>query len=561
MIPTYILSPFQFHDLVEKQLLHTIYGITHAEEFPFANLHSISPTCILLLFSIHTNYTFIIKQAIDQGFLKHFILIQGSDEFLQFSTDYNELYAFKECLRVFRNHYSPCYSLNTKVITAPLCCMNNLVDAVQSDQKIDNSKHYVWSFAGDVNKLSRKEFVQVFSCISPHKIYSTSTWNDPNKLEAHSYLQLLKHSVFVICPPGNFNIDTFRFYECLEANVIPVSLECTDVQDFDYWTCLFKDFSNDINVNEICILGKTWQEALKKMKQAIATPLIAASMVRKGKVFWNFVKQKLFNLIAIEKQNLYALSKPSISLTCICMPQRKAAMQLQLNTLLKNSGIAYTLMDAVQQYEDARIQHFLGPETNYLDPICVHNMNQRGYKCFLSHKLALEQASRKNFQYTIIMEDDVALHKSDFVNIVKEMCNSQILDNYSMIMLAYLVVHPIKTLRDELQPGKIEVINTLYCDTEYCVRKSMLLEPWGLQMYILTNQKVKELVSKFTLEKHLIHAESAIMDPGPYKLYPPLGIEDYPSFHSLLGHPDNAKCYELLQNELDVTKFFTFAKQ
>jgi hypothetical protein len=47
-------------------------------------------------------------------------------------------------------------------------------------------------------------------------------FNDPQGLSTKSYAELLNQTKFALCPRGNFSVDTFRFYEALEAGTIPI---------------------------------------------------------------------------------------------------------------------------------------------------------------------------------------------------------------------------------------------------------------------------------------------------------------------------------------------------
>jgi hypothetical protein len=65
---------------------------------------------------------------------------------------------------------------------------------------------------------------------------------------------IYKQSVFIPCPFGNINPDSFRIMESLEYGCIPV---CIKFKGIDYYKYVYGDHP--------FIIGNTWQECLESM--------------------------------------------------------------------------------------------------------------------------------------------------------------------------------------------------------------------------------------------------------------------------------------------------------
>lgn len=84
-----------------------------------------------------------------------------------------------------------------------------------------NDRQYSWSFAGHA-KGSRYKMLDYAHKIPGGLYHRTQMFNDPQGLSTKSYAELLNQTKFALCPRGNFSVDTFRFYEALEAGTIPI---------------------------------------------------------------------------------------------------------------------------------------------------------------------------------------------------------------------------------------------------------------------------------------------------------------------------------------------------
>lgn len=83
-----------------------------------------------------------------------------------------------------------------------------------------SARRYLWSFAGQI-KASRIEMEAALRPLQP--AFLTDTRGAPAKaLDKAGYNALLADSVFVPCPMGNVNLESWRLYEALSLGAIPI---------------------------------------------------------------------------------------------------------------------------------------------------------------------------------------------------------------------------------------------------------------------------------------------------------------------------------------------------
>jgi hypothetical protein len=127
------------------------------------------------------------------------------------------------------------------------------------------NKKYIWCFIGQVHAQgARAEMIESLKKTEGEYYCNVnSTWQSGDSLSTQDYKKILQQSIFVPCPRGNSNPETFRLYEALEVGSIPI------VERDDYWNSLFGDDHpliqvSDWNkaVNDIIALSKEteWQE-------------------------------------------------------------------------------------------------------------------------------------------------------------------------------------------------------------------------------------------------------------------------------------------------------------
>ena len=128
---------------------------------------------------------------------------------------------------VFRNYASSAFNPSF-VMGLPLGYYNFRPQASQIP--IATSRKYVWCFLGQLNKASRPEMARALSGIGPNLVHATDSQQSP-RFTVETYHRALFESVFVPCPMGNVNLESFRVYESLECGAIPI-LELRHTLDY-----------------------------------------------------------------------------------------------------------------------------------------------------------------------------------------------------------------------------------------------------------------------------------------------------------------------------------------
>jgi len=167
------------------------------------------------------------QRAFEQG--ARIILVHLSDE--AFRDDYG---IYKYCEAVIRNYWSELLAESQRVLFLPLGCKAGFVKHDHVSKPTAQRRH-VWSFAGDMKKYTRSEMVAAMGEIAPGFTHLTEGFNSTDCLPIDDYRALLDDTVFVPCPGGWSNLETFRVYEALEAGCIPI---VEQRPGFDYFTRL-----------------------------------------------------------------------------------------------------------------------------------------------------------------------------------------------------------------------------------------------------------------------------------------------------------------------------------
>ncbi len=105
-----------------------------------------------------------------------------------------------------------------------------------------------------VGILNRAAVLSTFKDFLPNKLSYTAGWCGEGSLGPEEYRTILAMSIFAPCPPGNYNQETFRLYEALEAGTIPIVLRSTNAQPYDYWKCIF-------GTEDSIIIVENWEDA------------------------------------------------------------------------------------------------------------------------------------------------------------------------------------------------------------------------------------------------------------------------------------------------------------
>ncbi len=145
--------------------------------------------------------------------------------------------AYKYCNLVVRGYWSFRYENNRKVITIPIGYRNGFANSSSAPPV---ARKHVWSFAGDVKKSTRGAMLEAMRRFAPGfehltRGFTTNGYYLGDALPSEDYRRLMDESIFVPCPTGWVNLDSFRVWEALEAGCVPI---VERRGSFDYFKCL-----------------------------------------------------------------------------------------------------------------------------------------------------------------------------------------------------------------------------------------------------------------------------------------------------------------------------------
>ena len=207
------------------------------------------------------------KNLVRQGL--SFKIIHCSDEFTQDPLDIYSLSGVKGVLRFYKRDGCP----NT--LTIPLG-YHWSAEAINKKPVSLESRLYSWSFSG-TNWKGRSSQLEPLLAIDQHFIKYFPDWNDPGQLTKSQYLELLQNTIFVPCPEGN-NVETYRLYEALECECIPV---------FTKLPAVLEDSGIPF------IKKESWNEIAEMIKYFIENPTMMADYHKSLMVGWSNYKNKL----------------------------------------------------------------------------------------------------------------------------------------------------------------------------------------------------------------------------------------------------------------------------
>ena len=214
-----------------------------------------------------------------------FIAVHLSDETLSASC---EFYNMSMCRYVFRNYVHPSWLKHPKVRFFGLGYKTGFARKETGDGQ-SFIPWYQWCFVGTIhpNASDRWSAIQCFAHVFPKLLVTGDTFGKGVSIE--TYRDVLENSKFALCPIGQCNIDTYRFYEALEANCIPIVLTQTPVQPYkpSYWHFLFQ--TQDALP---FLMEESWDKALQKMEQTLQDPAIYLNLKQRSKTFWQQAKRR-----------------------------------------------------------------------------------------------------------------------------------------------------------------------------------------------------------------------------------------------------------------------------
>lgn len=89
-------------------------------------------------------------------------------------------------------------------------------------EKPANARTYKWSFMGGINKSSRRQMFEVMQTVPNGAHHLTMGWMTEDAFGPQDYRIVMDNSVFVPCPAGWSNLESYRVWEALEAGCIPL---------------------------------------------------------------------------------------------------------------------------------------------------------------------------------------------------------------------------------------------------------------------------------------------------------------------------------------------------
>ena len=130
-------------------------------------------------------------------------------------------------------HSVHCHDL-TRTLCVPIGWMGREFPHLGSPWRIKaaSERKYFWAFVGDINKSTRPDMIAAMRKYDGGFEHITGGWMTDAALGQRDYRAILEDSVFVPCPAGWANLDSFRTWETLEAGGIPI----VERRDLDYFT-------------------------------------------------------------------------------------------------------------------------------------------------------------------------------------------------------------------------------------------------------------------------------------------------------------------------------------
>lgn len=175
-----------------------------------------------------------------------YYLLHLSNERLNHNFDY-----YKNAKHVFRGYYDSRITLEN-VTTIPIGFKSGFMNNTGHTKTIFE-KEYVWTFIGQI-KNDRKNMYDSLSPLEPKFIHLTQTWNCPTSLSVSDIISLYEKTIFIPCPAGWVNPDSFRINEAIEWGCIPIVKTYTG-----------NDYFKNVYGNHPFLLVNDWDEAYNKI--------------------------------------------------------------------------------------------------------------------------------------------------------------------------------------------------------------------------------------------------------------------------------------------------------
>ena len=131
------------------------------------------------------------------------------------SGSYDLSSVYNNCNYVWRSFCSSRYFENEKVKCIPIGYKSGILN------KQKNNRKYKWAFTGTPHKSSRHDLLFQFSDVKPFFCHKTEKFN-VKIISVDEMSEVLSSTEFMPCPNGFFHPETYRLYEALECECIPI---------------------------------------------------------------------------------------------------------------------------------------------------------------------------------------------------------------------------------------------------------------------------------------------------------------------------------------------------
>ena len=194
-------------------------------------------------------------------------LIHLGDEFGMF--DLSKVYG--NCNYIWRTFCSNRYFSNDRIRCIPIGYKSGVLDKKKDKRK------YKWAFVGTPHKSSRHDLLFQFSDIKPFFCHKTKKF-DEKIITVEEMSEVLSSTEFMPCPNGFVHPETYRLYEALECECIPIVENA-----YKYYDRLFPDnpfLKVDMWAEAKSIISTWDKNQINKKKQEC-------------KIWWNEYKNNL----------------------------------------------------------------------------------------------------------------------------------------------------------------------------------------------------------------------------------------------------------------------------
>lgn len=223
-----------------------------------------------------------------QGYLGRFLkkgysfgIIHLSDELYDDQTNH-----YRNAKFVFRNYWHKKFANQKNVHFFPLGYKRGFWDNYRQKKLAKSTdRSYSWSFIGQANKSTRIEMINQMKKVPNYFFYETFAFFDTNAMSAQDYRDVLLDSIFVPCPRGSWNLDSFRVCEALECGCIPI----VEKTPLDYFANFYQSYP--------FLAVNNWEEAPDMVNELLADPNRLEKHRSDCTVWWKKQKERLKNKV------------------------------------------------------------------------------------------------------------------------------------------------------------------------------------------------------------------------------------------------------------------------